>query len=77
MPETEEDYIDSVVKNLVEDILSKELNNKEHEKKVNDFGAVERALTMILGKEPKKQNKISFIISLKFILFYCISACMM
>ena len=59
VPETEEDYIDSVVENLVEDILNKELNIKEHEKKVNDFGAVERALTMILGKEPKKQNKIS------------------
>ena len=57
--EPEEDYIDSVVENLVEDILSKELNKKELGKKENDFSAVEKALTMILGKKPKKQNKIS------------------
>lgn len=54
-----EDYIDSVVENLVEDILGKESRKKERERGENDFGAVEEALTKILGKEPKKKNRIS------------------
>ena len=57
--ETEEDYIGSVVENLIEDLLSRQPKKKKKERKGNDFGEVEEALTKILGEEPQKQSKIS------------------
>ena len=52
--DSDSDYIDSVVENLVDDIL-----REESQKEKNEFSAVEEALTRLLGKDPKKQNKIS------------------